>query len=1088
MEKTNRIRARFQSTLSLVALAFLLLPSKTLAAAINYTGTSYCPTYTTFTVSEQETAYDLNTSSPTTLGACGVNEKMFDSTHYAAIEPGDWENGAACGACAVLNYNTHATTVMIVDECATCGNGSHHLDLSYTAYGELVGSPGCATPTGSGGGVNTGGCPAAPGANSTTWHFIQCPLTGEAAITNSNASGDISYIFKDGSSAGWHPIEFWDTLFPIASVAVGTSSTSFTNVARDTGDTLPEYWGGTGDPSNGDGTLYYKITDDRGNSVTLGPITAASPVRNSNNSFVQFGSTSIQLPACVTGPTNTFTVTPIPGTPTNTPTITRTFTPTATITPISGCETFLYNGTAPTAKANVSTNQNNLTITETTGAAYTAGGDTDGLNLAVNVAANTYYALMQLNWSNYANAKTINLSNYSVVQFDIDNTTAAASPMTYTVSLSDYTGAGTGAPGTTQSNPVTVVVTGTGWQTISLPTSSFMTGGASYTTANVGEIDLELLTSAAAETATVYFDSLGFYGACATPTPTPTVTRTRTPTPTPTQTSTVTATFTPTQSFTITPTRTPTLSPTQTSTFTQTFTLTQTATKTFTGTPTNTLTATSTRTQTSTPTITDTPVPGATSTFTATVTSTFTTTSTRTTTPTATITNTPVPGATSTFTGTATTTFTQTLTKTPTATRTATSTSTPTNTSTPLFTFTATQTPLFSYTPTFTPTITPTPTITDTFTSTFTATPSGTPTNTATVTATQTSTHTPTITLTPTQTFTPTATGTGTSTWTPTFSPTSTQTPTFTKTPTNSFTPTFTLTPTNTYTPTFTPTMTFTPVPASVNVSTGPSNPPNSGSIPGAANVSVMQLQATNTNAEAATLTGVTLTASGTGNSNNGVQVYIYLDNSGDGTVGSGTTLLATGTYAGNTLTLTFNQPLPASSTVKLLIAYTFSGTATAGTYQAAVNLNSNITGTTAGSNVAIQVTGAPVLSSVVTIAEPTATSTATATPTATWTPTITFTPVPSTFFISENVITPTSGPVSIYVSFPEAGKYEMKIYNSNGEFIKDLGQGVSSGVNSYSFSWAGTNYLNQPCASGIYIIYFLQPLGVKEAKILLIR
>ncbi|HET9870290.1 MAG TPA: hypothetical protein VFR02_07335, partial [bacterium] len=207
MTSKARSNPTFKFPAILLAGLVLLFPALSRAAAINYTSTSYCPTYTTFTVSEQTTAYDLNTSSPTTLGNCGVNEGMFDPNHYAAIEPGDWQNGAACGACAVLNYGANATTVMIVDKCATCGTGSHHLDLSPKAYGELLGSPNCASPTGSGGGVNTGGCPGAPGGGSVNWHFIQCPLTGSAAITYNNSSGNITYAFKDSSSlGGWEPI------------------------------------------------------------------------------------------------------------------------------------------------------------------------------------------------------------------------------------------------------------------------------------------------------------------------------------------------------------------------------------------------------------------------------------------------------------------------------------------------------------------------------------------------------------------------------------------------------------------------------------------------------------------------------------------------------------------------------------------------------------------------------------------------------------------------------------------------------------------------------------------------------------------
>ena len=85
-------------------------------------------------------------------------------------------------------------------------------------------------------------------------------------------------------------------------------------------------------------------------------------------------------------------------------------------------------------------------------------------------------------------------------------------------------------------------------------------------------------------------------------------------------------------------------------------------------------------------------------------------------------------------------------------------------------------------------------------------------------------------------------------------------------------------------------------------------------------------------------------------------------------------------------------------------------------------------------------------------------------------------------------MITPASGPVSIYVSYQEPGVYGLKIYNSAGEFIDDLDPGTNPTGLSHSFSWDGSNYLKQKCASGIYIIYYLQPRKVSEAKILLLR
>jgi hypothetical protein len=118
-----------------------------------------------------------------------------------------------------------------------------------------------------------------------------------------------------------------------------------------------------------------------------------------------------------------------------------------------------------------------------------------------------------------------------------------------------------------------------------------------------------------------------------------------------------------------------------------------------------------------------------------------------------------------------------------------------------------------------------------------------------------------------------------------------------------------------------------------------------------------------------------------------------------------------------------------------------------------------------------------------------TLTPTVTNTPTVTLSPTITNTPGPLVFYISKNVITSPASPVSIYVSYQIPGNYGMKIYNSAGEFIVDLAHSNYDPTQlSHSFSWDGTNYLGQKCASGIYLIYYLQPRQVSEAKILLLR
>ncbi len=841
----------------LTSLMFFVMArvSPLFAQAINYTTTKYCPT-------DPPTVFTMNAptyySPVPNLGACGYQTATFDNTHYAAMATQDYQNGAICGACAVANNGSMSTTVMFVDECPAssnppCVNGSqsgHHIDFAPSAYNELVcGSSSC----------SPGGPPS-----TVQWHFVSCPM---GFRTHANSSGNITYEFKDSSSAGWHPIQFLDFLFPIVSVGVGTSNSSFTNLTRDTSDSIPSFWGGTGQ-SNTAAPLYYRIVDARGNAVTIGPINSISPMRPTT----PYGTTSVQFPDCGPQPntntptrTNTPTNTLVPGTPTFTPTATRSPTPTSTRTStptptaLAGCPYYYYSGASPHSLANESTfTSAGGTASLTESAAAAQNGEPAGLVFGSSVTANGWYAQFGINWTQYSSASQwlVNLTKFTSLVFNLQNTTAAASPMTFTVKLADWGGAG--SSGVTASNPVTFVLTGTTSQQFVFPVSSFSTGGASYSVTNVGEIDIQWLTSAAAQAATVYFGNLSFYGTCPTNTFTPTNTATKTNTPnfTNTFTNSPTLTFTnsPTRTFTSTNTNTP-VPPTSTFTFT----FTRTSTSTNTPVPaTNTFTPTNSPTRTFTPTSTNTPVPP-TNTFTSTSTrtptstntpvpptNTFTSTNTPTRTNTPTFTTTPVP-PTNTFTPTSTMTFTLTRTSTSTntpvpPTNTFTKTNTPTNTTTsvpPSNTFTPTNSLTSTGTPTRTNTSTSTNTPmppTNTFTSTNTRT--GTPTNTNTpVPPTNTSTFTPTKTNTPTNTGTstnsptgtvpPSNTFTSTGTSTRTYTPTNTQTPvpptsTFTSTSTRTFTPTSTNTPvpptnTSTSTRTNTPTYTFTAMVTSTN-------------------------------------------------------------------------------------------------------------------------------------------------------------------------------------------------------------------------------------------------------------------------------
>jgi len=544
--------------------------------------------------------------------------------------------------------------------------------------------------------------------------------------------------------------------------------------------------------------------------------TYGNPANGGNNSmwFAPFVEVMDYLMTRNTVSVSTFT----PGTPTFTATgtlPTNTFTPTNTLSPTSTptpCGIVIYNGTAPHALANVASQALESTVSETTGAAYTAGGDTNGLNWALSVPVTTYYANLSINWSNYSNTNTVNLANYTTVQFFINNTTAANSPMTFSVYLDDYQGPGTYPANLTQSVPATVVVTGTGWQAVNIPASSFMSGNASYSNATIGEIDIDLQAPSAGVTDTVYVDSVGFNSGCGT-TSTFTLTATNTSTNTATRTATNTATNTPTNTATTASSNTATNTATATATNTATNTASNTMTATPTNSATNTATVTVTQTSTNTATITDTNTSTNTVTNTATVTLTNTMTNTATITDTYTVTNTATITDTYTVTNTATDTATVTSTNTVTNTATITDTNTVTDTATITDTNTVTNTATDTATITSTNTVTNTATVTDTYTVTPTFTNTGTATNTNTATDTATITDTQTATNTPTMTSTNTFTNTPTNTYTHTYTPTFTATASYTYTFTPTFTYTHTTTPTFTLTLTSTPTMTATYTP-----------------------------------------------------------------------------------------------------------------------------------------------------------------------------------------------------------------------------------------------------------------------------------
>jgi outer membrane protein assembly factor BamB/expansin (peptidoglycan-binding protein) len=256
--------------------------------SVVFTTVKYCPSDPPTTYTTIATTY--GPLAPGT-GNCGFPGGSYDPNYYAAINSSDYENGLACGACIAAQNVTNggSVTVMVVDSCPSCST-AHQLDLGPAAWNTLTSN-------------------AMPGIANITWNFVPCPLS----MMTGNTSGNIEYEWKSGCSSSYDPIQFLDPLFPITSVSFSsTISGPYTPlVLGANGVGGNEYWGTTNGSLNGtSASIYFDVTDARGDSVTIGPLNVGACGQT-------FG-TGAQFPGCAGG-ANTPTLT---ATPTVTPTAT----------------------------------------------------------------------------------------------------------------------------------------------------------------------------------------------------------------------------------------------------------------------------------------------------------------------------------------------------------------------------------------------------------------------------------------------------------------------------------------------------------------------------------------------------------------------------------------------------------------------------------------------------------------------------------------------------------------------------------------------------------------------------------------------
>jgi flagellar hook assembly protein FlgD len=91
---------------------------------------------------------------------------------------------------------------------------------------------------------------------------------------------------------------------------------------------------------------------------------------------------------------------------------------------------------------------------------------------------------------------------------------------------------------------------------------------------------------------------------------------------------------------------------------------------------------------------------------------------------------------------------------------------------------------------------------------------------------------------------------------------------------------------------------------------------------------------------------------------------------------------------------------------------------------------------------------------------------------------------------ISKNLFRPAQETLAVSVTFAcYPGQYDVKIYNSAGEFVRTLDSQYIRGPFSSSFPpWDGTNASGENVASGVYLFSITEPFKRRVAKVLLVR
>jgi expansin (peptidoglycan-binding protein) len=169
----------------------------------------------------------------------------------AAVNGGDYDRAAWCGACLEVTGPSGAVVVRVVDKCPGCKPGD--LDLGQAAFAALA--------------------PLAEGRIPIRWRPVACDVTGP-----------IAYRFKDGSNAFWTAIQIRNHRHPIKKLEWRDATGAWSAIDR------AEYNYFVTTRALGKGPYVLRVTDAYGHEVVDEGIALGDAVTRAG---------AAQLPACL---------------------------------------------------------------------------------------------------------------------------------------------------------------------------------------------------------------------------------------------------------------------------------------------------------------------------------------------------------------------------------------------------------------------------------------------------------------------------------------------------------------------------------------------------------------------------------------------------------------------------------------------------------------------------------------------------------------------------------------------------------------------------------------------------------------------